>query len=105
MHHFRRFGTLDAPIIMEEKQSVHEGGSPTTSLEDALGRLDKIITRMEEGNLPLDDLLKDYEEGAKLVQLCQERLKAAEKRISIVTKSLDGSLGLADFDPGADNSA
>jgi exodeoxyribonuclease VII small subunit len=90
---------------MAEDQLAQRTPPTEASLEDALARLDEIITRMEEGNLPLDDLLKDYEEGAKLVQLCQERLKAAEKRIMIVTKSLDGSLGLADFDPGAETSA
>jgi exodeoxyribonuclease VII small subunit len=87
-----------------EKNAGTEPESPA-SLEDALARLDEIITRMEEGSLPLEDLLRDYEEGAKLVQVCQERLKAAEKRILVVTKSLDGSLGVADFDPGAEDSA
>jgi exodeoxyribonuclease VII small subunit len=90
---------------MAESKTDPKDGTPEATLEEALARLDEIITRMEEGNLPLEALLQDYEEGAKLVQLCQERLKAAEKRIMIVTKSLDGSLGLADFDPGAEHSA
>lgn len=87
------------------KGAVEAAPGAQATLEQALSRLDEIINRMEDGNLPLEQLLQDYEEGAKLVRLCQERLTAAEKRILVVTKSLDGTLGLADYEEGSDTQA
>lgn len=60
--------------------------------EKALEDLEKIVEAMESGELTLDQALKKYEEGVGLVRACQSRLTEAEKKIEILTKSLDGSL-------------
>lgn len=74
--------------------------APTSeTLEEAMENLNAILERMEEGNLPLEQLLEDFEKGAKLIKVCQSRLHAAEKRILSVTKALDGSVGLEAFEP------
>ena len=67
--------------------------------EKALERLEKIVEELEEGNVSLEDSLKKYEEGVKLSALCQGRLAQAEKKIEILTRSLDGSLKKEPFDP------
>jgi len=92
---------------MKEKKddSVSPEQSSGSSLEKSLARLDEIINRMEEANLPLEDLLRDYEEGARLVRDCQEHLAAAEKRILVVTKTLDGSVELEEFEPAKETPA
>jgi exodeoxyribonuclease VII small subunit len=54
---------------------------PECSFEEALSRLESIVEAIETGDLPLEQLLSRYEEGTRLVKLCQERLAAAEIRI------------------------
>lgn len=65
--------------------------------EKALERLEKIVEELEAGNIPLEDALKKYEEGVKLSRICSEKLTAAEKKIQILTKTLDGSFKREDF--------
>ena len=56
------------------------------NFEDALARLEKIVAEMEAGDLPLDDMLKKFEEGRKLVQLCSSELDSIRQRIEKVTR-------------------
>ena len=53
--------------------------------EEALTRLEKIVADMESGELQLDDMLKKFEEGRKLVQLCSSELDSIRQRIEKVT--------------------
>ncbi|MFP6873657.1 MAG: exodeoxyribonuclease VII small subunit [Verrucomicrobiales bacterium] len=71
--------------------------------EDAVERLENIIGRMETERIPLDDLLKDYEEGTRLLKLCRERIDNARTRVEEINKELDaGENALAPLD---DNNA
>lgn len=74
------------------------------SIELAMERLEKLVGEMESGQLPLDKLIAGYEEGVKLVRLCQEKLDAAERKIQIITRNAAGPAGLADFSTGDDES-
>lgn len=56
------------------------------TFEAAMERLERIVQQMESAQMPLDELLERYEEGTQLVSVCQEKLKAAEQRIEIVTR-------------------
>lgn len=66
--------------------------------EKAMERLEKIVEDLENGNIPLEEALKKYEEGVKLSKVCQKRLSQAEKKIEILTRALDGSLQPEPFD-------
>ena len=66
--------------------------------EKALERLEKIVEELEAGEIPLEDALKKYEEGVKLSRVLSEKLGQAEKKIQILTKSLDGSSKREDFE-------
>jgi len=66
------------------------------SFEQALARLEAIVDSMEQGQVPLAELLTKYEEGMKLLQVCEGQLKDAELKIEILTKARD-SAGLAPF--------
>jgi exodeoxyribonuclease VII small subunit len=68
--------------------------------EKALERLDKIVQELESGDVKLEDALKKYEEGVKLVRLCQGRLGQAEKKIEVLSRSLDGDLTKEPFEMG-----
>ncbi len=73
--------------------------------EKALERLEKIVEDLEAGNIPLEDALKKYEEGVKLSALCQKRLSQAEKKIEVLTRTLDGSFKKEPFEPEEDEGA
>jgi exodeoxyribonuclease VII small subunit len=62
------------------------------SFEDAVEKLESIVEEMESDELPLDKLLVRYEEGAKLVKSCEEKLQSAETRITQLEESLEGEL-------------
>lgn len=58
--------------------------------EDALGKLEEIVVRMEEGDLPLDESLRLFEEGMGLSKMCRKKLDEAEKKIEIIVKESGG---------------
>ena len=62
-------------------------------------RLEKIVEEMESGKMLLDDLLVRYEEGMKLVKVCQERLAKAEHKIQIITRDYTGKTSVENFEP------
>jgi exodeoxyribonuclease VII small subunit len=71
------------------------------SFEQALQRLEKIVGDMESAELPLEDVLKKYEEGTRLVRFCSQKLDEAEKKIELLTKRADGKVALKPFDAPA----
>ena len=72
--------------------------SKELKFEEALQKLEQIVQEMESGDLPLEEILKKYEEGSKLVQLCSAKLHEAEKRIEVLMKQKNGSLSLKPFE-------
>jgi exodeoxyribonuclease VII small subunit len=66
------------------------------SFETALTKLEAIVDAMEQGEVPLAELLAQYEEGSKLLKVCESRLKDAELKIEKLKKQKDGS---AVFEP------
>jgi exodeoxyribonuclease VII small subunit len=77
-------------------------GGPELNFEGAMDRLEAIVAQMESGKLPLEDLIVRYEEGMKLVKICQERLASAEQKIEIIARDSAGKPVVKDFDPGAE---
>ena len=62
------------------------------SFEAAAEKLESIVEAMESEELPLEKLLVQYEEGTKLVKICESKLQAAEKRITQLEENLEGEL-------------
>lgn len=60
--------------------------SKTLEFEQALGELEKLVERLERGDLPLDEALKTFERGVELTRHCQGALKAAQQRVEILLK-------------------
>lgn len=52
--------------------------------EDALAELESLVSRMESGALPLDDLLVNYRRGAQLLEFCRARLEAVEAQVKVL---------------------
>ena len=66
--------------------------TPAGSFEDSLRQLESLVEQMESPELPLETIVEKYEQGMKLVTVCSEKLKAAEKRISLLTKRKSGDI-------------
>ena len=57
--------------------------------EGAIGELETIVKKLEEGDLPLEKSLELYERGVQLSRFCHTRLEEAEKRIEILNERGD----------------
>jgi exodeoxyribonuclease VII small subunit len=68
------------------------------SFETALGKLESIVESMESGDVPLAELLAKFEEGNKLLKLCELRLKDAELKIEQLKKQKDSTVAFEKFE-------
>ena len=66
--------------------------------EKSLAKLENIIEALEDGDLPLNESIKTFEEGVKLTKHCQELLTKAGLKIQKLLEKDDGTLDLEDFD-------
>ena len=66
--------------------------------EEAFKRLDEIVTKLESGDLSLEESMALFEEGITLTETCKTRHEAAEQKIQILLKDSDGNLTLEDID-------
>ena len=67
--------------------------------EEGLKRLEAIVERLEQGDLPLEESLAAFEEGIKLARLLSKKLSEAEKRVEILLKDEEGVLRPRPFEP------
>ena len=67
--------------------------------EDAMNRLEEIVQDMEEGDLSLEDSLKTFEEGMKLIKYSSNKLEEIEKKVTLLVKTNDGKHKQAPFEP------
>ena len=65
---------------------------PKLSFEAALAKLEGIVESMESGEVPLAELLAQFEEGSKLLKVCELRLKDAEMKIEQLKKQNGGAV-------------
>ena len=61
------------------------------SFESAMTELEALVTKIETGNLSLEDSLKEFENGIKLSRICQSALKDAEHRVKILSDGDDNN--------------
>jgi exodeoxyribonuclease VII small subunit len=55
-------------------------------LEKSLEALEALVARLEKGDLPLEQALKEFEHGVKLTRQCQAALQEAEQKVEILLK-------------------
>ncbi|MBO5938412.1 MAG: exodeoxyribonuclease VII small subunit [Clostridia bacterium] len=67
-------------------------------LEEAMKRLDEILSSLNEENIDLEAAMKLYEEGVRTVAFCQKKLAEAERKISLLKITADGELVEAPFE-------
>ncbi len=67
--------------------------------EEALNKLEKIVSKLEDGDITLEESLKLFEEGIRLSRFCNQKLEEAEKKIEILLKNKEGEIKPQVFDP------
>ncbi len=60
------------------------------SFETAMAELEKVVGRLESGDVPLEESITLYERGARLKAHCAARLQAAEEKVATITLDGDG---------------
>jgi len=74
------------------------GPKKALKFEKALEELERIVARLEKGNLPLEESLQLFEQGIKSARECRAYLEEAEKRVEILLGKEAGELKLEPYD-------
>jgi exodeoxyribonuclease VII small subunit len=74
--------------MSKAKGKPQEGKTP--SFEQSLARLEKIVEKLDDGNLPLDDAIALFKEGTELAKICRDKLAEAEVQVKEALKSSAG---------------
>ena len=69
------------------------------TFEEAMARLEEIVSLLENGKSPLDESLSAFEEGVALINLCNTKLTEAEQRVRVLVAGEGGELTEAPFAP------
>ena len=83
---------------MSKSAKVVDAAKGSLPFEEALQKLEVVVEAMEADDLPLETLLARYEEGARLVKVCQEKLAEAELKIQQLEKNAAGEMKLKPLD-------
>jgi exodeoxyribonuclease VII small subunit len=68
------------------------------TFEEAMNELEKIVKRLEEGRLPLEEAISTFERGTLLKRYCETKLSDAQMRVEKIQKNADGTLSVVPFD-------
>ena len=70
--------------------------------EEAFEDLEKVVERLESGELSLEESLAAFENGVRLIKFCNQKLTDVEKKIELLVKDKDGKLRLRPLDDAED---
>ena len=82
------------PSAPKNAGQTNPAKAASVPFEEALKKLETIVTAMEAEDLPLETLLTKYEQGTRLTRVCQEKLAEAELKIQQLEKTATGELKL-----------
>ena len=86
--------------MAEAPPNPSDPNAPAASFEDSVRRLSDIVSRLEDGDLPLEESLRLFEEGVRLARTSQTRLDAAEKRVEqLLAVDENGTPVVRELDP------
>jgi exodeoxyribonuclease VII small subunit len=69
---------------MAKPSASSDAATMPATYEAALQELESLVARLDAGQLPLDDLLNQYQRGAALLEFCRARLDAVEQQIQVL---------------------
>lgn len=59
-----------------------------TTYEAAMQELERLVARLESGEMPLEQLLSGYQRGAQLLQFCRDKLQSVEDQIKVLDNGM-----------------
>jgi exodeoxyribonuclease VII small subunit len=80
---------------MAKGKKEESTGGEQMRFEEGMQKLEGIVTRLESGDLALEQALAAFEAGVGLVRLLNEKLTVAEQRVEVLSRGEDGTLQLA----------
>ena len=83
--------------MSREDKAPDEAGQDDRSFEECLEALEKVVERIEGGELNLEESLATFEEGVRLVRSCNRKLGEVERRIEVLTKDSEGRAQLREL--------
>lgn len=72
------------------------------TFEEAMKRLAEITARMEQGDLPLEESIKLYEEGTKLAMSCKAQLDTAQQKVTTLQSETEQNTNEFNYDKPED---
>jgi exodeoxyribonuclease VII small subunit len=85
---------------MASKSASTLATAATPAFEAALAQLEALVSRLESGDLPLDEALRTFEQGVRLTRECQSALAAAQQKVQQLLQRGD-SVTIEDIDSTA----
>ena len=76
--------------------SEQQDGYGKQSFEDGMRALEGLVSRLESGNLPLEESLAAFEQGVAVLRALHEQLGEVERRVEILLRDADGVLRTSD---------
>jgi exodeoxyribonuclease VII small subunit len=73
--------------------------------EQSMRELEALVEKLEQGDLPLEEALRQFERGVALTRACQAALKEAEQKVEVLLKRSSGEATeplVGDFEPNGD---
>ena len=80
------------PAQPEQPDELHR-----LTFEQEMEKLENIVSTMEQGGVPLDEMISKFEEGAKIAAYCQEKLASLKKKMEILVRDRDGKAAWQEF--------
>lgn len=80
------------PAQPEQPDELHR-----LTFEQAMEKLENIVSTMEQGGVPLDEMISKFEEGAKIAAYCQGKLASLKKKMEILVRDRDGKAAWQEF--------
>jgi len=69
-------------------KATHPGSTAPTSYDAAVKELEQLVSRLESGDLPLEQLLGQYQRGAELLAFCRDRLEAVQEQVRVLDQGV-----------------
>lgn len=84
-------------MAAKKPSSAKKSSTSKVNFESALEQLEGLVSKLESGEISLEESLQAFEEGVKLTRECQLQLAEAEQRVQVLVEE-QGELVAVDFD-------
>jgi exodeoxyribonuclease VII small subunit len=88
---------MSPPGTRSDAEKAADAAKPEP-FEKNLESLDRIVSQLEDAELPLEKALELYEEGMRLTNVCQQQLEAAEGRVEVLRRRASGKMTAERFE-------